>query len=73
MLRAILIAALLTGCATSPHDEADSSPELYGEVSLAWQIDSMTDHWLQTDREWQCSKNLQFHAEIGIEFDNDLR
>jgi len=57
----IAITLLLTGCTATP----------YGELSLGYQIDGMTDHWLQTGRPWQCSKNIQFNGEVGLEFDND--
>ena len=59
-MRYLFILAL-TGCASSP----------YAELSLGYQIDGMTDHWLQTERSWQCSKNVQFNGEIGLEFEND--
>ena len=49
----------MSGCASSP----------YAEIGLGYQIDGMSDYWLQTERPWQCS-NLQFHGEVGLEFDS---
>jgi len=51
---------LLSGCASTP----------YGEISLGYQLDDSTDYWLKTEQSWQCSKNVQFNAEAGLEFDN---
>ena len=54
---------MLAGCAASP----------YAEISLGYQLDGSTDYWLQTDRSWTCSKNVQFNGEVGLEFEHDLR
>lgn len=54
---------LISGCASSP----------YAEVSLGYQIDGMTDYWLQTGNPNQCSKNVQFNGEIGLEFENNWK
>jgi hypothetical protein len=59
----VLFAALLSGCASTP----------YAELSLGYQLDSGTDYWFQTDRSWQCSKNVQFNGEIGVEFKHDWK
>jgi len=56
----VLWLVLLSGCAAAP----------YAELGIGYQIDSQTDYWLQTDRDWQCSKQPQFHAEVGLEFDD---
>ena len=61
MIRLIIITLCLSGCASSP----------YLDVSLGYQIDSMTDYWLQTSNPDQCSKNIQFNAEFGLELSND--
>lgn len=53
---------LLSGCAASP----------YAEVGIGYQLDSNSDWHLRTDREWQCH-NPQFHGEIGLEWDNDIK
>lgn len=50
-----------------------SAPGLYAEVGIGYQLDSRTDYWLQTDRDWQCKKQPQFHGEVGYEFPHDLR
>ena len=52
----------LTGCASSP----------YIEIGAGYQLDGSTDYWLQTDRSWQCSKNVQFHGEVGLELPEDF-
>ncbi len=61
-MRSLVLAVLLVlgGCGSTP----------YGELSLGYQLDSQTDYWLQTDRTWQCAKNIQFNGEIGLEFDH---
>jgi len=53
-----LILLLLTGCA---------SVDPYFEVSLGYQIDGMSDYWVQTFNPEQCSKNVKFDAELGLE------
>jgi len=53
------IVVLLSGCASSP----------YAEIGIGYQLNGHTDYWLQTDRDWQCSKQPQFHGEVGLEFD----
>ena len=65
MLSKCLIVCLLfiSGCAATP----------YAEMSLGYQIDGMTDYYLQTDRDWQCNKNVQFNGELGLEFDNNWK
>jgi len=54
---------LISGCASSP----------YAEVSLGYQVDGMTDHWLQTSNPHQCSKNAKLDGEVGLEFENNWR
>lgn len=44
----------------------------YATVGLGYQIDDNTDYWLKTSQSWQCSKQPQFHAEVGLEFDHNL-
>ena len=56
-----LAVVALSGCASSP----------YAEIGLGYQIDSMTDHWVQTTNKDQCSKQPQFHIELGLEWAND--
>ncbi len=47
----------LVGCGSTP----------YVDVSLGYQFQE--DYWLDNDRSWQCSKNLQFHLTPGLMFD----
>jgi hypothetical protein len=54
---------LLGGCSAAP----------YAELGLGYQVDAQTDYWVQTDREWQCSKQPQFHGELGLEFNNNWK
>ena len=61
----ILAAALLVvGCAGT---------EPYIQVGLGVPLDGHTDYWLQTDREWQCSKGPQAHIEMGLETPNNFK
>ena len=30
-----------------------------------------SDYWVHNDRSWQCSKNVKFNGEVGLEFEND--
>ena len=39
----------------------------YADIAVGVPIESQTDYWLQTDREWQCSKGPQAHIEFGLE------
>ena len=49
---------LLSGCASTP----------YYEIGLEYQLDDYTDYWLQTERSWQCNKNVKFHGELGLKW-----
>jgi len=49
-----------------------TTPKPYLEVGIGYNIDGMTDHWLQTGRTWTCNNNDTFHAELGVEFDHNL-
>jgi hypothetical protein len=63
-MRYLLILFLLAGCAgTKP----------YLEIGLGSQINRNTDYWVQTPRDWQCSKNIQVHIEPGLEWDSNWR
>lgn len=55
---------LLTGCSTA---------KPYAEIGLAYQIDKNSDWWVRTTRPDQCSKQPQFHGEVGIEFPKDWK
>jgi hypothetical protein len=50
--------ALLAGCGTA---------KPYATASLGYQIDGMSDWYVQTSRDWQCSSNVQFNGELGVE------
>lgn len=41
---------------------------LYFEAGVAWQFDNMSDYYLRTEREWQCSQNWQAHFEFGLDW-----
>jgi hypothetical protein len=57
MKRLLAVALLcLAGCGTTP----------YGEIGVGYQIDSRSDWYLRTEREYQCS-NPQAHFEAGLE------
>lgn len=55
------ILLLLSGCAATP----------YAEVSLGYQINGMTDYWIQTGNPNQCPKNIKFDGEVGLELPKD--
>lgn len=52
---------------------ASCSSTPYVEVGLSHQVDSNTDWISRTHRPWQCSKNLKFDGEIGLEWEHDWR
>ena len=58
----ILVLLLLCGCATP-----------YAEVSLGYQLDGMTHDFLKTSNQYQCSENVQFNGEVGVEFEDNWR
>ena len=60
MLRvaALLAILLLSGC-------AHVAP--YCNVALSGQINEYSDELLHNDRDYQCSKNVKFDAECGVE------
>ncbi len=60
----VVISALLVGCA---------SAKPMGGVAIGFQVDDQTDYWLQTQRPWQCSKNIPFKAKAGVETEENLR
>ena len=62
-MRWIFLLACLAGCASSP----------YVEVGLGYQIDNMTDQLVQTGHKDQCSRQPQFHVELGIETENNWK
>jgi hypothetical protein len=53
-----LMLVLLSGCA---------GWEPYVDVAIGVPIDSQTDYWLQTERDWQCSTGPQAHLAVGLE------
>lgn len=54
----LIIVFLLPGCA---------GWKPYVDVAAGIPIEGQTDHWLQTDRSWQCSTGPQAHLELGVE------
>jgi len=61
----LLFMVPLGGCA--------SQPAPYFEVGIGWNIDEMTDYWLKTEQSWTCDNNDTFHAELGLEWDNNVQ
>jgi len=59
ILALILIVGVMSGCSTA---------KPYAEISLGYQLDGMTDYWLKTSNPDQCSRNVQFNGEVGLEF-----
>jgi len=39
----------------------------YADVAVGVPIESQTDYYLQTAREWQCGRGPQAHIEVGVE------
>jgi len=65
LMLVVLPLLVVSGCSTTPKP--------YVEVGIGYQVDGMTDYWLQTSREWTCSNGDTFHAELGLEFDHNLK
>lgn len=57
----IMMGLLMVGCSSNK-----VAP--YAEFGLGYQIDKNSDWWVRTTRPDQCSKQPQFHGEIGLEF-----
>ena len=62
LLILLVVSLLGTGCAYI------GDPAPYGEVGVGYQIDSMSDWHVRTDREWQCEDNFQAHFEVGLDW-----
>lgn len=39
-------------------------------LGVGYQLDSKTDHWLQTTRDYECSSNFPSHIKLGVETKN---
>ena len=67
IISALVLGLILisSGCSTTP------SP--YLEIGIGYQLDEMSDWYLRTDRGWTCSNNENFHAELGVEMDNQWK
>lgn len=63
ILLVIGLMALLSSCGTA---------QPYLEVGVGYQLDGVTDWYLQRDREWTCNGTLA-HAEVGLEFPKEWR
>ena len=48
--------------------EANTGARAYFDVGVGYQLDNMSDHYLQTSREWQCSQNWSAHFEFGLDW-----
>lgn len=44
----------------------------YATIGAGYQVDDNTDWYHRTDRDWQCSKQPQFHGELGLEFEHQI-
>ena len=61
----LLVAVIfLAGCATA---------EPYAEIGIGYQINTRTDWYLDTHREWQCSTQPKIHLEVGLETENNWK
>ena len=58
----ILLAILLTGCATLE----DKGFKPFATIGVGYQLDSRTDYWVQTERKDQCSVNAPFFGDAGL-------
>ena len=68
-LATIVALLLLSGCASLP---ADKRPKAYAEFGLEWQIDGMSDWYLQPEREWM-GDSPYLTGRFGLEFKNRSR
>lgn len=57
----VIALVAVTGC-------AGAKP--YAEISLGYQLDKNSDWYVRTTRDWQCSENVKFAGELGLEFSN---
>ncbi|MCK5644192.1 MAG: hypothetical protein KAJ19_25560 [Gammaproteobacteria bacterium] len=60
----VLLPLFLLGCATTKTEDRPP-PEFYGRLGIGYQIDDLTDHYLQTEREWNC-KNPSAYIQLGV-------
>ena len=60
MARITLLALLLAGCGGKP----------YVKLAAGYQLDEFSDWHVRTEREWQCSVNIPFQGEIGLEWES---
>lgn len=62
-MRALILACALVlgGCGSTP----------YAEIGVAYQLEGMTDYWLQGERTWQCDKGPKAEIEIGVELEGN--
>ena len=56
--------------ATGAWIEEHTGGSPYLDIGIAYQLDDMSDWYLQTDREWQCSQNWQARIGFGLEWDH---
>lgn len=61
----VVMLIAISGCA--------SVPGAYAEVGVGYQIDDNSDWYVRTEREWQCSDNMQAHFEVGYEWDQGTK
>ncbi len=54
----------MSGCAGT--EVLGGSP--YFDVGVGYQLDSHSDWYVRTQREWQCSDNFQGVFEIGLDY-----
>lgn len=67
---AAIAALLLAGCGVFDAAEEKTGAEWYGEVGVAYQIDSNSDELVRTTQSYQCSDNFQAHFEAGLDWGN---
>ena len=48
--------------------EENTGARAYFDVGVGYQIDSMSDFYVQTDRSWQCSQNWEAHLGFGLDW-----
>ena len=54
----VIVALLLSACA---------GWKPYADIAVGVPIESQTDYWLQTERDWQCGTGPQAHITVGLE------
>lgn len=61
----LVMAGLTMGCAAI-EDRTGAAP--YFDAGVGYQIDTNSDWYVRTEREWQCSDNFQGRFAVGLDW-----